>query len=120
MKKYLFSLIAITIIGMTAGQSTVYAADSGCKPLYGGGATKEQACNGKSSAANKVTPAPTKAKTQAKPTPTPAKTGNTTKGGLPVVSPTPVKKTPSTGPEMLGIIALVPAAATGFYLRKKN
>ena len=32
----------------------------------------------------------------------------------------PVKETPSTGPEMLSLLALIPAAASGMYLRKKS
>lgn len=46
----------------------------------------------------------------------------TTKGGLPVASPAqvqPGQKTPSTGPEILGLIGLVPGALAGWLLRKK-
>jgi|GEM_PF-4348100 len=63
-------------------------------------------------------------------TPTPAPTqpvSNTktvlpqqTKGGLPINKPTPTKTAPATGPEVFGLIGLIPAAAAGFYLRKKT
>lgn len=44
----------------------------------------------------------------------------TTKGGQ-TIYPTPgVKNSPSTGPEMLGLIALLPAAGAGLYLRKRT
>jgi hypothetical protein len=42
-----------------------------------------------------------------------------TKGGLPV-QPTPVlKKTPSTGPELIYLIGLIPSGAAGLFFRKK-
>lgn len=47
-------------------------------------------------------------------------TPQTSKGGLPVYQPTQTKKTPDTGPEMLALFGLVPAAAAGFWLRKKT
>ena len=46
-----------------------------------------------------------------------------TKGGLPIISPpTPdvVKRTPSTGPEMLALFGLIPAAGLGLLLRRKT
>ncbi len=50
-------------------------------------------------------------------TPTPV---ITTKGGLPVYPAPKIASTPSTGPEMLPLLALVPSAITGFILRKKS
>ncbi|MBI5044839.1 MAG: hypothetical protein HZC02_02845 [Candidatus Levybacteria bacterium] len=47
----------------------------------------------------------------------------TSKGGLPVESPAqvnPGQQTPSTGPGLLGIIALLPATAVGWMLRRKS
>lgn len=45
----------------------------------------------------------------------------TTKGGIPVMdSPKGLKQTPSTGPEMLSLFGLIPAALAGFLLRKKT
>jgi uncharacterized repeat protein (TIGR01451 family) len=44
----------------------------------------------------------------------------TTKGGLLVVSPAPVKTTPPTGPEALPLLALIPGALAGFGLIKKS
>lgn len=125
MIKHFFSLTIIATLFATAIQP-VSAADSGCKPLYGGGVTKEESC-GKPVLTNasptpvKTTPAPVKsgvASPQAG-TKTQPKAG-TTKGGLPVVTPKPAKTTPSTGPEMLGLLALAPAAALGMYLRKQG
>ncbi len=42
----------------------------------------------------------------------------TTKGGLPIVSPSPVSATPATGPELLPLMALIPGGIAGFFLRK--
>lgn len=44
----------------------------------------------------------------------------TTKGGLPIVSPSPITTTPPTGPEMLPLMALLPGGLAGFLLRKKS
>lgn len=44
----------------------------------------------------------------------------TTKGGLPVLPPTKAVVTPPTGPEMLGLIGLLPAGLSGWFLRKKS
>lgn len=52
----------------------------------------------------------------AQPTPTQAPT---TKGGLPIMQPQPVKTTPPTGPEALALIGLLPAGLFGALLRKK-
>ncbi|KKU82805.1 MAG: hypothetical protein UY10_C0023G0002 [Microgenomates group bacterium GW2011_GWA2_47_8] len=46
------------------------------------------------------------------------KTVTTTKGGLPVMPAPGLKQTPATGPEMLGLAALIPAAGAGLFLRK--
>ena len=48
------------------------------------------------------------------------KTARTTKGGLPVMSAPGLKQTPSTGPEMLGLIGLIPAGLAGLLLRRKS
>lgn len=44
----------------------------------------------------------------------------TTKGGLPIVSPSPMPTTPPTGPEALAWFALLPGGAMGWLLRKKS
>lgn len=43
----------------------------------------------------------------------------TTKGGLKVFPSPSVTTTPSTGPELLPLLALLPSGAFGFFLRKK-
>lgn len=43
----------------------------------------------------------------------------TTKGGLPIVSPSPMPTTPPTGPEMLPLMALLPGGLAGFFLRRR-
>lgn len=49
------------------------------------------------------------------------KTVTTTKGGIPVMdAPKGLKQTPSTGPEMLALIGLIPAGLGGLYLRRKT
>jgi uncharacterized repeat protein (TIGR01451 family) len=45
--------------------------------------------------------------------------GNTTKGGLPIYPSQPIATTPSTGPEVLSVLALIPSALGGLILRKK-
>lgn len=42
-----------------------------------------------------------------------------TKGGLKVFPPPKVVETPPTGPEALGLLALIPTGALGAYLKKK-
>lgn len=51
-----------------------------------------------------------------------AKGGQTvlSKGGFPVLPSVPVSTTPATGPEMLGLIALIPTGLAGWFLRKKS
>lgn len=44
----------------------------------------------------------------------------TTKGGLKVFPQPTVATTPSTGPELLPLLALLPSGALGFFLRKKT
>lgn len=44
----------------------------------------------------------------------------TTKGGLPVLPAPKVPVTPPTGPEMLGLIGLIPAGLSGWFLRRKT
>lgn len=43
-----------------------------------------------------------------------------TKGGIPVYTPPLTQEMPNTGPELLGIIALLPAGAVGIFLRRKS
>ena len=104
-------LISIFTLSLPA---VVYAQTPTCTMVYGGGETQCQA----SGSAN----------TSATPTPTPVATnsasntnnsGQTTKGGLPVYSPSTTSQTPPTGPEAFSLLGLIPAAAAGFWLRKK-
>jgi len=48
------------------------------------------------------------------------KTVITTKGGLPVMPAPTMKQTPPTGPEMLSLAALIPAAGAGIFLRRRS
>lgn len=43
-----------------------------------------------------------------------------TKGGLKVFPPVQTQQTPKTGPEMLGLIGLIPSGALGWFLRRKT
>lgn len=43
---------------------------------------------------------------------------STTKGSFPVLSPVPIKITPSTGPESLILFSLIPTGIAGWLLRK--
>lgn len=43
-----------------------------------------------------------------------------TKGGLKVLPPVEVKKTPATGPEAISLIALIPSGILGLFLRRKT
>lgn len=57
---------------------------------------------------------------ESKPAPTAVPTkASVTKGGLPVVTSVPMEETPATGPEMIGLAALLPAGVTGWFLRRK-
>lgn len=44
----------------------------------------------------------------------------TTKGGFPVFPPPKVVATPSTGPELIPLVGLLPAGLFGWFLRKKS
>jgi uncharacterized repeat protein (TIGR01451 family) len=44
----------------------------------------------------------------------------TTKGGLPVMPAPKMTQTPPTGPEMLSLAALIPAAGAGIFLRRRS
>ncbi|MEK9175808.1 MAG: hypothetical protein AAB520_00010 [Patescibacteria group bacterium] len=48
------------------------------------------------------------------------KTVATTKGGLPVMPAPKMSQTPATGPEMLPLFGLIPAAIGGLILRRKS
>lgn len=50
----------------------------------------------------------------------PTQPGQVTKGGLPVMPPTQVTTTPSTGPEALALLALLPSGVLGYIFRKKS
>jgi hypothetical protein len=115
--KYLISLTALFSLFILLPQQ---ALASDCKPLYNGGVTTQQLCNGSVSSPFDNNTSTTLPKPKATPTPIKIQTQpGTTKGGLTVQPVAPGKTTPSTGPEALGIIALFPAGALGFYLRKK-
>jgi hypothetical protein len=87
-------------------------AQNDCTIIYGGG---EIECEATVSATAKVTP--TGAPIQ-KPTGTSGQ--NTTKGGLPVYTPTKATETPATGPETIALMSLIPMAAAGFLLKRLN
>lgn len=44
---------------------------------------------------------------------------NTGKGGFQVLGTPAIKETPATGPEMLSLLGLIPAAISGLFLRRK-
>lgn len=45
---------------------------------------------------------------------------STTKGGQPIYQPQPTTQNPETGPEMIPLLALIPSALMGMFLRKKT
>ena len=64
-------------------------------------------------------PNPTPANGQ-QPTPGQTNGGGTTKGGLPVLPEPKSTTSPSTGPESLGLLALIPSGIAGYLLRKSK
>lgn len=100
-----------TLLFLTLLVNPAQAAEK-CTIIYGGG---EIECEATVSATAKPTATPRPGQTA-----TTTSGQGTTKGGLAVQEPTNVKQTPATGPEILGLAALIPAAAAGFYLRKKS
>lgn len=90
-----------------------------CVIVYGGG---KMDCPQTSPTPATGAPTNTTSTVQTTPTPTPHQTFPTvtqTKGGLTVQQPVKTKTTPATGPEVFSLIGLIPAAAAGFWLRKK-
>jgi hypothetical protein len=106
------SLVIFAFVGLVP-QALAQTPTPECTIIYGGGEV-DCAQVASATATGTVTPSPTR-KPQPT-TPTPAQT----KGGLKVQPPSKATTTPATGPEMLGIIALVPAAAAGLWLRRKT
>lgn len=51
---------------------------------------------------------------------TPASQAQTTKGGKEVASASNASSSPNTGPGLVSLLALIPTALGGFYLRKKS
>lgn len=112
------SLLLIVLLSFFLAAPQTFAADSNCKPLYGGGVTKEQACGKQTTPQARPNPTTRPLSNINKPQPT-SPQRNASKGGLPVSSPTQTKTTPNTGPEVLGALVLPMAAGLGYYLRKK-
>lgn len=107
MYQYFFALL----ISLLLVPPVSFAQTSKCTIIYGGG---EIDCEATVTATAKTTPTPTSRK------PATQSGTTTTKGGLPVHEPTNATETPATGPETLALVTLLPAAAAGFYLRKKT
>lgn len=111
-------LLLIVLLSFFLAAPQAFAADNNCKPIYGGGVTKEQACGKQATPQAQPTTRPLSNINKPKPTTPPQR--NASKGGLPVSAPTQTKTTPNTGPEMLGTLLLPMAAGLGYYLRKKH
>jgi len=107
MRNFLLIVGIVASTFLTLLSNPVYAADD-CTIIYGGGEIKCQA----TPSANQTNPAPPPTTVNQPPA--------TTKGGLPVYTPTPATQTPGTGPEALGLLSLIPAAAAGIFLRRKT
>lgn len=119
MKQFVLLLIGTFVFLLV---TPVILAQAPCTPLFGGGA-KEDGSPYCMEDIQTAQAAPTKAPTQQSGFTTPndnLKPTNQTKGGFTVQSAPSVNKQPNTGPEMLGLLGLIPAAATGWYLRKKT
>jgi hypothetical protein len=119
-KLFTYGVGLLTVLSLTTPLS--YAAD--CTIIYGGGeipcATTPTIAGDQPTATPTTKKQPTATPTK-KPTNQPKPTNPPqTKGGLPVHSPTQTKTTPPTGPEAFSLLALIPAAAAGIYLRKKK
>ena len=117
-----FLVFGIALLSFFSLFAPVAFSANECTVIYGGG---EIDCKATITATAKVTPSPTrslekKPATESGQTSPSANAEQTTKGGLPVYEPTKADVTPPTGPEALALVTLIPAAALGFYLRKKT
>ena len=111
MSRSFLIITAIFFVLVLLPVAKAQAAD--CMVIYGGGPID---CNKPTATPTPTAnPAPTKPATTKKTTALPAQT----KGGLPITKPVPTKTATATGPEAFGLIGLIPAAAAGFWLRKK-
>lgn len=113
MKQFVAFFLGILILFLTV---PVLFAQEVCTPIYGGG----QNADGSPFCLEQV-----QAQGATKPTPTPRSgfvtpNDGLTKGGMTTQPAPAVKSQPSTGPEMLGLAALLPAAAAGWALRRKS
>ena len=104
MRPTIFSLL----IGVLLQLSLAPAYAQECTIIYGGG---QVGCAKTAGATTTIVKTPTPAKTSS---------ASQTKGGLPIHNEPDAKTTPATGPEMLGLISLIPAAGMGIWLRRKT
>lgn len=108
-----FVLVTLPLLFLFVA-ATPLVAQAPCTPVYGGGVKED----GNPYCVEDL-------QTNAAPTPAGFQTPNdsmvqgaTTKGGTPLKPAPTVTNQPNTGPEMLGLFALIPAAWTGWKLRK--
>jgi len=113
---YRFLLITTILFSLLLLLPAQKAQAADCPIVYGGGKVD---CNKLTPTA---TPVPTQPVTNTKPaaSPKPATLPTQTKGGLPINKPVQTTTAPATGPEAFGLIGLLPAAAAGFWLRRKR
>ena len=121
-----FVVFSLTIVVLFLATPIMWAQET-CTPIYGGGENADGSpfCLEQASAqgqTSQVTPTTTQKSGFTTPNDGLIKSGQgTTKGGTTVQpAPSSVKSQPSTGPEMLGLVALLPAAAAGWALRRKT
>lgn len=127
----------IVVLALIAAFTAPIVVNGACRIIYGGGLKKD----GTSYCAEndaKQTPTPQPTQNAAQAIQQQAQMLSQTKGGLPIDSqpmqpaqqpqtkggmvyaPSTAKQIPNTGPELLGLIGLIPAGVTGFFLRKKT
>lgn len=116
MKQFVFFLFALAFFLVAV---PVLSAQAPCTPIYGGGlnADGDPYCLEQVQAKEGSTP-PKTPTSYTTPLSQLGQSG-TTKGGT-IVQPAPnVQKQPNTGPEMLGLLSLIPAGLLGWKLRKQ-
>ena len=119
--KYFVVLFIMTILFAGFFVAPNIFAQVNCTIIYGGGLKSDNTsyCMETVAMSQPAPTTPPQKQMQKVPTKSGFTTPQTTKGNITLYPAPTVQSNPNTGPEMLGLLALIPAALAGLTLRKK-